>query len=463
GTDTVLGRVVAVKVLSASLAGDPSFVARFQREARAVASLNHPNLVGVFDTGSEGDLHYIVMEHVEGATLDAVIRQEAPLDPARVTDIATQVCEALAAAHAKGIFHRDIKPGNIMIEPGGRAKVMDFGIAKMSTDTLTQVGAVLGTVRYLAPEQAAGQPIDERADIYALGCVMYEMLTGKPPISGESLVEIVHKLATEHPAPPSTLNPEVPAGLDRVVMRALAKDPEDRYSSTVAMRMDLGRGLPDDVGAAPAAAAAGTPTLVQRPADRTRVIERPPPAPGPANRWLLVLALVLLAGGALALMMRLVGDQNPPAMDPSPSVAAPAAPAPVPSPTASPTQSPTPTPPSPTPSPESPTPSPTPDRDEDEPDPGRLQAVRSSAAAVSGVLDAGVGSGEISERAARNVQNEVEKVVAQYESGDIDDALEAVADARSEVQKYLEREELSPSRAAALTGRLAALAQIVAS
>lgn len=458
GTDTVLGRVVAIKVLSASLSQDPSFVARFEREARSVASLNHPNLVGVYDTGSEGDLHYIVMEHVQGSTLDAVIGQEAPMDPERVAEIAVQVCHALAVAHDKGIFHRDIKPGNIMIEPGGRVKVMDFGIAKSSTDSLTQVGAVLGTVKYLAPEQAAGLPIDERVDIYALGCVMYEMLTGRPPISGESLVEIAHKLATEHPPPPSTLNPLVPAHLDRVVMRALAKDPGNRYLNTVAMRLDLEGVLPEAgyAGAAVAAAGdAGSPTVVQQAGERTRVLERPLERPA-GRRWLLMLGVLLLAGGALILLLNLVGDRTPDleaGLSPTP----PATTAP-PSPSPTPTESPTP-PPSPTPSP---TPSPEPTETSDEPGPARVQAVRNIAGGISGVLNAGLASGEISERAAENVADEVEKVVTQYEKGDVEDALKAVAEARSEVQKYVEREELAPDLAGLLNAQLASMAQTIA-
>lgn len=442
GTDTVLGRTVAIKVLSASLAIDPAFVARFQREAQSVASLNHPNLVGVYDIGTEGDFHYIVMEYVRGSTLDAMIRQSAPLDPKRVASIAISVCEGLGAAHLKGIVHRDIKPANIMIEPGEQVKVMDFGIAKTSTDGLTQVGAVLGTVRYLAPEQAYGEPVDERADIYALGCVMYEMLTGRPPTSGESLMEIAHKLGTEQPPPPSALNPDVPAYLDRVVMKALEKNPADRYSSTAGMALDLR----DRVSAPAAAAGAPPPTMAQTASDRTRVMQRPANTP-PRRLGLLIPALILLAGGAWFTFANLVGDRTPaPGPGPTSLELSVSPPAPSPAPEDSPTPIPTPTP-----SP-SPTPSETPD---DEPtDPPVDPALRSAANAIAGLVNSGVASGSISERAGRNVIDEVEKVVSEAEKADLEDAAANVVDAREEVAKYLDREEMSPRDAGAINAQL---------
>lgn len=455
GTDTVLGRTVAIKVLSASLAMDPAFVARFQREAQSVASLNHPNLVGVYDIGAEGDYHYIVMEYVQGSTLDAVIREYAPLDAGRVIAIALSVCDGLGAAHMKGIIHRDVKPANIMVEPGGKVKVMDFGIAKSGTDGHTQVGAVLGTVKYLAPEQAYGRPLDERADIYALGCVIYEMLTGQPPISGDSLMEIAHKLASEQPPPPSALNPEVPAHLDRIVMRALAKDPNDRYSSTASMAMDLRDELPA-AGAVPAATAvvSSSPTIVQSPGDRTRVMQQRPVEP-PPHRWgLLAAALLLLAGGGYFLFSNLLGGADPPAPTPTPSLelsVAPASPTPSPTPSRSPTPSPSPAP-SPT-----PTPSETPDEEEEEEEPVptvNRATLQSAAAAIQGVLNSGVASGSISERASDNIMDEVAKVLSEADKGDIDDAATNVDEARQEVAKYLEREEISPSEASAVNAQL---------
>jgi serine/threonine protein kinase len=455
GTDTVLGRTVAIKVLSASLAMDPAFVARFQREAQSVASLNHPNLVGVYDIGAEGDYHYIVMEYVQGSTLDAVIRQYAPLDAGRVVAIASSVCEGLGAAHMKGIIHRDVKPANIMVEPGGKVKVMDFGIAKSGTDGHTQVGAVLGTVKYLAPEQAYGRPLDERADIYALGCVMYEMLTGRPPIDGDSLMEIAHKLASEQPPPPSALNPEVPAHLDRIVMRALAKDPDDRYSSTASMALDLRDEVPMAAGAVPAATAVATssPTVVQSAGDRTRVMQQRTVEPPPPRHWgLLAAALLLLAGGAYFLLTNLLGGTDPPAPAPTPSLelsVAPASPTPSPTPSRSPTPSPSPTP-YPTPAP-----SETPDEEEEEPAPTFDRSTLQSAAGnIQGVLNAGLASGTISERASDNIMDEVAKVITQADNGDLDDAIGKVESSREEVAKYLEREEISPAEASAVNAQL---------
>ncbi|HVL51235.1 MAG TPA: protein kinase, partial [Actinomycetota bacterium] len=321
GTDTLLGRKVALKVLSAKLAVDPAFIARFEREAQAVASLNHPNLVGVFDIGADGEFHYIVMEYVEGLTLDAVIKRDAPMPPDRVTAITLAVCEGLGVAHNQGIIHRDIKPANIMIEPSGRVKVMDFGIAKTKTEGLTQAGAVLGTVKYLAPEQAHGAPVDGRTDIYALGCVMYEMLTGRPPISGESLMEIATRLMTEEPPPPSHLVPGIPAQMDRVVMRALAKDPEDRYANTAALQGDLDGSAPAvaAAGAVAGAGAAGSdPTLVQSRGDRTRVMSGEPAGDPPRRLGFLILGVLLLAGGAIALLSNFIGSDTPPAPSPAP-------------------------------------------------------------------------------------------------------------------------------------------------
>jgi beta-lactam-binding protein with PASTA domain/predicted Ser/Thr protein kinase len=248
GHDNVLGRPVAVKVLSPQFAGDQQFVARFRREAQAAAALNHPNIVSVFDTGSQNDVHYIVMEHVRGRTLRDTIRAEGPLLPERAAEIAEAVARALSSAHEAGLVHRDIKPGNIMLTSDGEVKVMDFGIARTATgDTLTQTAAVLGTASYLSPEQAQGESVDGRSDIYSLGCVLYEMLTGNPPFTGDSPVAIAYKHVRDDPVPPSRINKDVPKDLDAVVMKSMAKNPANRYQSADELRQDLERvlqGLP---------------------------------------------------------------------------------------------------------------------------------------------------------------------------------------------------------------------------
>ena len=232
GSDRLLGRKVAVKVLSRHYARDKTFVERFRREAQAAAGLNHPNVVSVFDTGSDNGVHYIVMEHVDGRTLADVLRQEGALPPDRAAEIAVHVCRALSSAHEKRMVHRDVKPGNVLLTPDGTVKVTDFGIARIpSGEPLTATGSVMGTASYLSPEQATGGRIDARSDIYSLGCVLYEMLTGKPPFDGKSAVSIAYKHVGEEPTAPSAVNPAVPAGLEAVVAKAMAKDPADRYQS----------------------------------------------------------------------------------------------------------------------------------------------------------------------------------------------------------------------------------------
>jgi beta-lactam-binding protein with PASTA domain/predicted Ser/Thr protein kinase len=300
GTDRVLGRTVAVKVLSPQFADDNSFVARFRREAQSAAALNHPNIVGVFDTGSHEDIHFIVMEYVEGKTLRDVLRTEGPLLPERAIEIADSVALALGPAHQAGMVHRDIKPGNIMITPEGQVKVMDFGIARTTTgDTLTQTAAVLGTASYLSPEQAQGEPVDPRSDIYALGCVMYEMLTGRPPFSGDSPVAIAYKHVRDAPVPPSRLNPDIPQPLETVVMKALAKNPANRYQSAEELREDLERlqqGLP--TLATPLLPGDAT-EMVTRHAEHTAVMtgtEALPEEERRRNPWLIALVVLLILG-----------------------------------------------------------------------------------------------------------------------------------------------------------------------
>jgi eukaryotic-like serine/threonine-protein kinase len=246
GRDLRLGRRVAVKLLRTDLARDPSFVARFGREAHSSANLNHPNIVAVYDTGetdvSGVSVPYIVMEYVDGTTLRELVKSGHRFTPERAVEITEGTLTALDYSHRHGIIHRDIKPGNIMLSRTGQVKVMDFGIARAVADsaaTMTQTSAVLGTAQYLSPEQARGEVVDARSDLYSTGCLLYELLTGRPPFVGDSPVSVAYQHVRETPSPPSTLNPDVPVAVDAVVMKSLQKRPDDRYATAAAMREDL--------------------------------------------------------------------------------------------------------------------------------------------------------------------------------------------------------------------------------
>ena len=314
GTDTVLGRTVAIKILAPQFAEDEGFVQRFRREAQAAARISHPAIVSVFDTGSDDGVHFIVMEFVEGRTLAEFLTGGGRIMPDRAIAIAQDVCRALDGAHAQGVIHRDIKPGNIMLNPRGEVKVTDFGIARMTTtaDTVAQTAAILGTASYLSPEQAQGQPVDGRSDIYSLGCVLYEMITGRPPFLGDSPVTVASKQVLEQPVAPSTLNGDVKQDLDAVVLRALAKNPANRYRSAEEMRADLervARGLP--VEATPLLAPATTQAFDQ-PAQPTQVLQ--PPEPERRSPWIPVAVTLILIGilGAVLwfLAATLLGDDD---------------------------------------------------------------------------------------------------------------------------------------------------------
>ncbi len=251
GRDVRLGREVAVKVLRADLARDPTFQTRFRREAQAAASLNHPAIVAVYDTGEDlygpnGSQPYIVMEYVEGRTLREILKTEGPLMPRRAMEIVADVCAALDFSHRNGIVHRDVKPGNVMITRTGAVKVMDFGIARAVADnaaTVTQTAAVIGTAQYLSPEQARGENVDARSDVYSTGCLLYELLTGHPPFTGDSPVAVAYQHVREIAPPPSSSNPDVPPALDAIVMKAMAKNPANRYQTAAEMRADLIRAI----------------------------------------------------------------------------------------------------------------------------------------------------------------------------------------------------------------------------
>jgi hypothetical protein len=239
GLDRQLDREVAIKVLAPPFDRDHEFVERFRREARAAAGLSHPNIVAVFDSGSDDGTNFIVTELVEGETLAERLRRDGPMPPADAVAVAVDIARALAAAHARGLIHRDIKPGNVMLLPDGRVKVVDFGIARAAgSDTLTHTGVVLGSTAYLSPEQAGGQPVDERADLYALGCVLYEMLTGRVPFSADTPIATMYRHVNEEAPPPSTISPVQPE-LEDVVLRCLEKDPKRRFASAAELEAAL--------------------------------------------------------------------------------------------------------------------------------------------------------------------------------------------------------------------------------
>jgi serine/threonine-protein kinase len=281
GRDLRLGRDVAIKVLRADLARDPTFQTRFRREAQNAASLNHPAIVAVYDTGetpgpngAAGDaastVPYIVMEFVDGETLRDLLKREGPLPPKRAMEIVADICAALDFSHRHGIVHRDVKPANVMLTRAGAVKVMDFGIARAVADgqaTVTATAAVIGTAQYLSPEQARGEAVDARSDVYATGCVLYELLTGAPPFTGDSPVAVAYQHVREDPKPPSSVHPGIPKELDAIVLKALNKNPLNRYQTAAEMRSDLVRALSGQAVHA---------TPIMDDADRTEML-RPPP------------------------------------------------------------------------------------------------------------------------------------------------------------------------------------------
>ncbi|MEW2074977.1 Stk1 family PASTA domain-containing Ser/Thr kinase [Streptomyces sp. NPDC013433] len=244
--DTRLGRQVAVKTLRADLARDPSFQARFRREAQSAASLNHPAIVAVYDTGEDYidnvSIPYIVMEYVDGSTLRELLHSGRKLLPERTLEMTIGILQALEYSHRAGIVHRDIKPANVMLTRNGQVKVMDFGIARAMGDsgmTMTQTSAVIGTAQYLSPEQAKGEQVDARSDLYSTGCLLYELLTVRPPFVGDSPVAVAYQHVREEPQPPSVFDPEITPEMDAIVLKALVKDPDYRYQSADEMRADI--------------------------------------------------------------------------------------------------------------------------------------------------------------------------------------------------------------------------------
>lgn len=244
--DRTLDRPVAVKELVPEFATDPSFVERFRREAQAAAGLSHANIVGVYDWGAQDGTYFIVMEYVDGPSLSQVLRSDGPIHPRRAAEITSEVAAGLGFAHSRGVVHRDVKPGNVLLTKAGVSKVTDFGIARALSspdDDLTQAGSVMGTATYFSPEQAQGLAVDPRSDLYSLGVVLYEMVTGRPPFTGDTPLAIAYRHVQDQPAPPSTLITGLPRGIEAIIMKLLQKRPDDRYASAEDLRIDLGRFL----------------------------------------------------------------------------------------------------------------------------------------------------------------------------------------------------------------------------
>jgi serine/threonine-protein kinase len=336
GRDTRLGRTVAIKRLRTDLASDTTFQARFRREAQSSAKLNHPSIVAVYDTGEAIDrdgtpVPFIVMEHVEGRTLRDILREEHKILPQRALEITSDILDALDYSHRQGIVHRDIKPGNVMLTPTGQVKVMDFGIARAIADAssaMTQTAAVVGTAQYLSPEQARGEQVDARSDIYSTGCLMYELLTGRPPFVGDSPVSVAYQHVREEADRPSQHNLDLDNDVDAIIAKALAKRTDERYQSAAQMRADIERYLAGQQVAAPAVVDAPTtvaPALL--PADtgmfRAMSDEEEPVRKSHPTLWSVLLVLVVAATVAALLLIYqpFTSDEPEPAADVSvPSV-----------------------------------------------------------------------------------------------------------------------------------------------
>ena len=346
GYDKRLSRIIAIKLLRSDIAGDSTFQARFRREAQSAAALNHPAIVAVYDSGEEeltaadGSVHtvpYIVMEYVEGHTVRELLGDGEAVPISEAVEIVAGVLDALEYSHRAGIVHRDIKPGNIMLTSTGAVKVMDFGIARAIEDsaaTVTQTHAVVGTAQYLSPEQARGEIVDARSDLYSTGCLLYELLTGVPPFTGDSAVAIAYQHVREVPRPPSSVAADIPESLDRVVLKVLAKNRDDRYQDAAHMRADLlaaARGLPvsapttdtwsqattvlDAVAPPSAARIPSAPAPVEPPTEEKEEAER-----SPRPWWIWPLALLLIVG--LGIVIGLAASGHFSGSDPAPSATA---------------------------------------------------------------------------------------------------------------------------------------------
>jgi beta-lactam-binding protein with PASTA domain/tRNA A-37 threonylcarbamoyl transferase component Bud32 len=308
--DLQLGRKVALKILYRRFAEDGEFVERFRREASSAAGLQHQHVVAVYDRGEYDGTYYIAMEYLEGRSLKTIVQQEAPLDPDRAIDLIIQVLRAARFAHRRGIIHRDLKPHNVIVDADGRAKVTDFGIARAGASDMTQTGSIMGTAQYLSPEQAQGHAVSAASDIYSIGIMLYELLTGRVPFDGESAVTIALKQVNERPEPPSAHNPAIAPELEEVVMRALEKDPARRFHDAESFISAL-QAARDGTATAIVAPIVPAPAL-DPPSEAYAYPEEPlpPREPREGGRWWLWLLAVLVAGAGLAAVLLLPGTQK---------------------------------------------------------------------------------------------------------------------------------------------------------
>jgi serine/threonine-protein kinase len=327
--DLQLGRKVAIKLLHRRFAQDEEFVERFRREASSAAGLQHPHVVAVYDRGAWDDTYYIAMEYLEGRTLKKLVQEEAPLAAPRAIDLTIQILRAARFAHKRGIIHRDLKPHNVIIDGEGRAKVTDFGIAKAGASDMTQTGSIMGTAQYLSPEQAQGQPVSAPSDLYSVGIILYEMLTGRVPFEGESAVTIALKQVSEAPVPPSRHNPQVPPALEAVVLRALEKDPARRFADAdefIAALEHVGQGIGGPATAATSVLQATGPMIPIPPPGAYQEVAQveqryygPPEPPveealdgdgDGSGRWWVALLVGLIVAGAIVAGLLLTGKDK---------------------------------------------------------------------------------------------------------------------------------------------------------
>jgi len=416
-TDRVLDRPVAFKVLGGWLANDATFVERFRREALAAARISHPNLVAVFDAGSEDGVHYIVMEHVPGETLADVLRKEGRLHPNRATRIAASVADALGVAHAARIVHRDVKPANVMLTPDGRTKLMDLGIARnIDGESITHASSILGTAGYVSPEQARGDPVDHRSDIYSLGCVLYEMLTGRQPFEAQDPLAMAYKHVHEAPVPPTSLEPSIPPALEAVTLRAMEKEPAARFQSVEEMAAAL------DDRTAPVAPVTATTPMPAVPVTTPLPTAHPDNLPRRADRvrrrrplvpFLLGLAALALLGGVA---FALFGDDPPagragPPGSPSRSASL--------SPSLSSSRSPTPLP---------------------------VDSVEEAAAALDALVADGLANERVTPDAAEEIRKRLSDALEKFREGDTEKAIEELGDLRDKVQELVDEREIDHSQ-----------------